>query len=263
MPRRQSATEVTAQQAVQQPTSFGPFTQSLMSQAQLRPNTFYEARPNTFYEALQRVTDRNVEVEPEPVMRRGGVMRRSDIRRTDQPDPWPVPRPIVMTDEATEECCVNEAPQPPRTMEEVVACIAENVASSADITMLSDTVIDLEKIKDDLEAKLKIINEQIDKTKEKLTQEMINQETPNINRRGKILYLNTRTFASPVEGQRETLYAALKEIGEGDMVKETVNANTLSSWAKSLLEEDNMPDNIKELLNIYEKTTVNLRNSSR
>lgn len=45
-------------------------------------------------------------------------------------------------------------------------------------------------------------------------------------------------------GHKEELYAALKENGYGDMVYETVNANSLSAFVKEQISEnqDTIPD---------------------
>ena len=57
------------------------------------------------------------------------------------------------------------------------------------------------------------------------------------------------------------LYQYLKDNGFGALVKETVNANTLSGWVKEQMEEndDELPEDLAEFINLYEKTAVGIR----
>lgn len=53
----------------------------------------------------------------------------------------------------------------------------------------------------------------------------------------------------------------LRENGLGDLIHETVNANTLSSAMKNLAEEndDQLPDEFIPVINIYEKMDISKR----
>ena len=77
--------------------------------------------------------------------------------------------------------------------------------------------------------------------------------------------LTTKTRASAVAGSKEELYSALRDQGYGDLVYETVNANSLSSFVKERIEEneDTLPDWLTGLVNVFEKTTVGVRKASK
>jgi hypothetical protein len=55
----------------------------------------------------------------------------------------------------------------------------------------------------------------------------------------------------------------LRENGFGDLVYETVNANSLSSFVKEQISQNNdkLPDWLMGKVNIFEKTTVSVRKS--
>ena len=86
-------------------------------------------------------------------------------------------------------------------------------------------------------------------------------ETQNFTRAGTMFSLTTKIRASAVAGRREELYAALKENGCGDLVYETVNANSLSAFVKEQIAEnqDTVPEWLSGLVHIYEQTSVSVR----
>jgi len=77
--------------------------------------------------------------------------------------------------------------------------------------------------------------------------------------------LTTKTRASAVAGSKEELYAALRAQGYGDLVYETVNANSLSSFVKERIEEsgDALPEWLIGLVNVFDKTTVGVRKATK
>lgn len=62
-------------------------------------------------------------------------------------------------------------------------------------------------------------------------------------------------------GHKDELYSALKENGFGELVYETVNANSLSAFVKEQISEnqDTVPDWLSGLVNVYEQTSVSVR----
>ena len=68
-----------------------------------------------------------------------------------------------------------------------------------------------------------------------------------------------------VAGRKEELYAALKENGCGDLVYETVNANSLSAFVKEQIAEnqDTVPEWLSGLVHVYEQTSVSVRQSAK
>lgn len=78
---------------------------------------------------------------------------------------------------------------------------------------------------------------------------------------GSTFYINTRLFASPQAGRRDQLIQALKGAGFGDIVTETVNANTLASFVKEqmALNGDVIPGWLDAVVNTHEKVSVGIR----
>lgn len=128
------------------------------------------------------------------------------------------------------------------------------------ILELGDKLIDLTDRKKALETELKALNKELDQAESVLVRKMTDEETPRFERGGRLLYLTTRTYASPMAGAKEQLYHWLKENGYADLVKETVAVQSLASMAKELLEEDDaLPEGLQPLLNVFDKTTVGMR----
>ena len=119
--------------------------------------------------------------------------------------------------------------------------------------------------KDELEAELKQVNMDIDNADWHLSNLMAETETQNFTRAGTIFCLTTKTRASARAGQKDELFAALRDEGYGDMITETVNANSLSSFVKEQIAEngDALPDWLDGLVSVFEKTTVGVRKAAR
>ncbi len=117
--------------------------------------------------------------------------------------------------------------------------------------------------KDALNAELKELQEQIYQTEKVLSEEMINNEVQKFTLDGYTYYLNTRTKASPFAEFKQEVYQWLKDNGYGDLVYETVNANSFSAFvSKDLLAEtDELPKELQGKINIYEQITVGVRKS--
>jgi len=125
---------------------------------------------------------------------------------------------------------------------------------------LADTLKALRERKDALEAELKRVNADIDDADFHLADLMAETETQNFTRAGTLFCLTTKTRASAQAGRRAELYAALRDKGYGDLVYETVNANSLSAFVKEQMEEqDALPDWLEGLVHVFEKTTVSVR----
>lgn len=102
--------------------------------------------------------------------------------------------------------------------------------------------------------------EEIDQIEQELVEAMTAEEMQNFTRNGRMYYLNPRTYVSPVVERKEDLHAWLKENGYGDMVKEQVNNQTLGAFVREQLEEsDELPGDLGDLVNIYEKTGIGIR----
>ena len=130
---------------------------------------------------------------------------------------------------------------------------------------LADKLKDLRDIKKDTELRVKELNAEIDQVEYDLSELMANSETQNFTRSGTMFCLTTTTRASATAGKKDELYDALKQSGFGDLVYETVNANSLSAFVREQIAEndDVLPGWLDGLVNIFEKTTVGVRKAAR
>lgn len=130
---------------------------------------------------------------------------------------------------------------------------------------LAEQLKQLREEKKDAEQRVKDINAEIDKTEYALVQLMAETETQNFTRAGTMFSLTTKTRASAMAGRKDELYSALKENGFGDLVYETVNANSLSAFVKEQISEnqDTVPEWLNGLVNVYEQTSVSVRKSTK
>lgn len=130
---------------------------------------------------------------------------------------------------------------------------------------LAEQLKQLREKKKAAEQQLKDIHAEIAQTEYQLSMQMAETETQNFTRAGTMFSLTTKTRASAVAGRREELYAALKENGYGDLVYETVNANSLSAFVKEQIAEnqDTVPEWLNGLVHVYEQTAVSVRKSTK
>ena len=130
---------------------------------------------------------------------------------------------------------------------------------------LADRLKALRERKDALEAELKQVNSDIDDVDWHLSNLMAETETQNFTRAGTMFCLTTKTRASATEGMKDDLFAALRTEGFGDLIYETINANSLSAFVKEQIVEngDKLPEWLRGLVNVFEKTTVGVRKASR
>lgn len=130
-----------------------------------------------------------------------------------------------------------------------------------EIFALADQLKEAKQEKKDLESQTKELTGKIEILDAQLSQAMTDAEVEKFTRNGSTFYLNTKLFASAKAGNKDELIAALKANGYGDLVKETVNSNTLNSFCKEQMEanEDELPDWLEPVLNTFEKTTVGIR----
>jgi hypothetical protein len=126
---------------------------------------------------------------------------------------------------------------------------------------LADELKALRDRKDALEAELKQVNMDIDNVDWHLSTLMAETETQNFTRAGTMFCLTTKTRASAREGMKDELFATLRAEGFGDLIYETVNANSLSAFVKEQVSEngDALPTWLDGLVNVFEKTTVGVR----
>ena len=129
------------------------------------------------------------------------------------------------------------------------------------IFKLADQLKAAKEQKKELDAQVKELGAEIDRLDLALSDAMAEAECERFSRNGSTFYLNTRLYASPVAGKKEELFAALKENGYGSIVTETVNANTLSSFVKEQMAENDeeVPAWLAEKISTFEKVSVGIR----
>ena len=115
------------------------------------------------------------------------------------------------------------------------------VKDESRLTVLSEQFVAAKERKEALEAELK----------REFSDEMILMEYDSFSRKGKTFFLKSRLFASPKAGCKAGLFSALRKRGYGDMITESVNANTLSSFVKEKREENDgeIPEWLTEVVN--------------
>lgn len=130
---------------------------------------------------------------------------------------------------------------------------------------LAEHLKQLREKKKAAEQQLKDIHAEIAQTEYQLSVQMAETETQNFTRAGTTFALTTKTRASAMAGRKEELYAALKENGYGDLVYETVNANSLSAFVKEQIAENQntVPEWLSGLVHVYEQTAVSVRKSTK
>jgi len=122
----------------------------------------------------------------------------------------------------------------------------------------------LREEKKEVEERHKVIEAEIEETENQLSQEMVNAEIQNFNKDGTTFYLQTKTYANIKPGFKQEVYDWLKANGFESLVYETVNAQRFSAFIKELLEEeDELPTELKDKVNIFEKITVGIRKAGR
>jgi hypothetical protein len=130
---------------------------------------------------------------------------------------------------------------------------------------LSDALKELRVEKKFAEQEVKRINAKIDETDYALSELMAETETQSFSRAGTMFYLTNTTRASAMTDKKTELYDALRVNGFGDLVYETVNANSLSAFVKEQTTENDylLPNWLEGLVNVYEKTSVGVRKSTK
>lgn len=115
--------------------------------------------------------------------------------------------------------------------------------------------------KKELEAEVKAVTAEIERLDLELSDAMAEAEVERFSRNGSTFYLSSRLYASPAAGMKEELFQALKDNGFGSIVTETVNANTLASFVKEQMAENNeeVPAWLTEKISTYEKVSVGIR----
>lgn len=115
--------------------------------------------------------------------------------------------------------------------------------------------------KDALKAKTTENNKAVEACKKDLADMMLAEETTKVTRAGFSYSLQEKTRYSKKAGHDEELFELLRENGLGDIIKETVNAQTLQGAMSNLAAEngDELPEEFAEVINVYEFLDIQKR----
>ncbi len=130
--------------------------------------------------------------------------------------------------------------------------------------------------KDELEESTKANNKAIEELQTEIVQMMIDNEKPSTIVDGFNYSLKQETMYSKkseeelarLEAEEGIVFfEVLREQGKGNIIKETVNANTLKTTMRSYVEElpegEEMPEELAKCLNIFPKMGINKRKASK
>ena len=129
----------------------------------------------------------------------------------------------------------------------------------------ADYLKELRDEKADLEARLKAVNARIPEAEVNLYEIMDASKTQNFTRNGTMFIFMPKHRYSAMEGRKEELFAALRSEGYGGMITEPVNANTLQSFVREQIEQNNdeMPGWLTGLIRDYQLKNVGVRKAAR
>lgn len=114
------------------------------------------------------------------------------------------------------------------------------------------------KIKEEAEKVLAEAKESMLAAEAALFSAMVDDEIDSISYGGKTYRPQIKTYYSCPADKKQELFIALREDGLGDIIKEDVNANTLSSAMREVVEQNGgeVPEEYADLVNVYDKQTI-------
>lgn len=129
------------------------------------------------------------------------------------------------------------------------------------ISLLADAYSEALAAQKAAEESLKDAKEVATRLKEELVEAMVLEETDSIGRNGKKYSLVGKKKYSKRAGSEEELFSLLREHGLGDIITETVNANTLNAAMNALADEMGgaLGEEWDGCINLYEYTDISVR----
>lgn len=129
------------------------------------------------------------------------------------------------------------------------------------ISLLADAYSEALAAQKEAETSLKDAKEVATRLKEELVEAMVLEETDSIGRNGKKYSLVGKKKYSKRAGSEEELFSLLREQGLGDIITETVNANTLNAAMNALADEMGgaLGEEWDGCINLYEYTDISVR----
>ena len=114
---------------------------------------------------------------------------------------------------------------------------------------------DLHKAKKDLDATVENVKATMAALEDKILEEMGADGVTNVKMAQGTVYVHTQSFASIVQDKK--VFAALRRAGWGDLVKNTVNTQSLSA----VVREKGVPPSLEKHVTVHEKTSLRLRST--
>ena len=139
--------------------------------------------------------------------------------------------------------------------------MAEKLGYGNRIFTLADELVALRKQKNTLEERLTEVGKQINSVDYRLCELMTETKTQNFTRGGLQFILTNKTRASALADAKEDLFNALRARGYGDLITETLNANSLSSFVKEQIEQNDerLPYWLDGLVSVYDRVSCTVR----
>lgn len=115
--------------------------------------------------------------------------------------------------------------------------------------------------KDRLAEAVKTNNAEIETARDALTAEMLEQEVTSITYDGYSYTLSQKTKYSKKAGADELLFDLLREHGLGDLIRETVNAQTLQGamTEEAKANDGELPEEWQSVINTFSFTDISKR----
>lgn len=142
--------------------------------------------------------------------------------------------------------------------------MAEGIISNEVLDLIDQFKAALEE-KDSLAEATKRNNAEVIDLRDKLAQAMVDAEIDQVGRHGINWKLKPTTKYSKKAGMDDALFEILRNNGLGDLIRETVNAQTLQGAMSELAKEndDELPEEFTEVINKYEYMDISHRKASK
>lgn len=129
------------------------------------------------------------------------------------------------------------------------------------IVVYNDAIQEKERLAEEVKEN----NALVEKCRNELADAMLEAEVPSMTFLGYSWTVTPKTKYNKAAGADEELFEQLRADGLGDLIKETVNQNTLQAALKNLAEENggDLPENYTGLINEYSFNDITRRKSTK
>ena len=132
--------------------------------------------------------------------------------------------------------------------------------NNIDVNLIDD-LQDLKNQKEELENSLKAVTAEMEEVEKQVIENFITAEVDSVKRNGKTYSLRNDLYTSPIAEEKDNLFQALRNNEAGELIQETVNANSLRAFVKELKSNNDgeIPEWIAQYINAFEKTKISVR----